>query len=323
MEKVPLPPELVEKSERMEREAYSHLVAGNFAQAENIYREQYLLFESEEQKLRANQKYHKGGPLHNWGISLLFQNRLLEGFNKITLAYIEDLLDFPTIEEAFNAPAYKTLKSYPLISGEFLVSIKEIAENRRRERSEPRNPQEILDSLHTAGVPDLSSKLTPEETTKTPMTIKQMREIIKGILEGGGTKKRRVFVGGNYKNIALLRYIKSLVEEIDDFKGILPIDLPTLSSDKFDHLIHDMSIECLKNCAYAIFEVSVSDGHLMEIEWANSRKALRNRILLVYQQTAPNAKPPITRMVLTTRLKKWSYKDFKELQQKIRQFLGK
>jgi len=314
---------IAEKLMLMEQGAYSHLVAGNFAQAENTYKGQYELLRAEEQRLEPEQKYHKGASLHNWGVSLLLQNRLLEGFGKITLAYIEDLVDSDNIEDAFKAPAYKTLRSYPLISEQFLFQIKQIAAERKKQQDALRDPQEVLNALRTTRVPDLTSSLTPEETTKTPMTIKQMREILKSILNNLAPKKRRVFVGGNYKNIALLRHIKSVVEQVDSFKAILPIDLPSLSSDKFDHLVHDMSIECLRGCSHAIFEVSISDGHLMEIEWANGRKAFKNKVLLVYQQTTQNARPTITRMLLTTKLKKWSYKDLKELEQKIRQFLNK
>ena len=89
-----LPPELARRLKRMEQEAYSCLVAGNFSEAEKIYKQQYEIFRAEEQRLPVDKKYHKGSPLHNWVISLLLQKKTLFGFKKIALTYIEDLLNF-------------------------------------------------------------------------------------------------------------------------------------------------------------------------------------------------------------------------------------
>ena len=121
-----LPLEIERKFKKMEQEAYSKLVIGDYQSAESIYKEQYEIFLSWEKKLPLTQKYHKGGPLHNRGIALLYQKKIIEGFQLITFAYIEDLFNIENIEEVYKAPAYRTLNSYPLISKDFLKNIKQL-----------------------------------------------------------------------------------------------------------------------------------------------------------------------------------------------------
>jgi len=319
MKIIQLPDELATKFMQMEQEAYSYLVAGDFSRAERVYKQQYDIFKSEEQRLSRDEKYHKGGPLHNWGISLLLQKRILEGFQKISLAYIEDLLNFPTVENALEAPAYKTLRSYPLISNEFLERLRELATRRREQNRVPREPEEIMREYRREGYADLPSTFTVERVRETPITIDQLKPLIEDQLEKRGPKEKRVFVGGSYKNIALLRYIAYQIENFDDFKAVLPIDLPKLSAETYDHLTHDVSIEYLKGCSYAIFEVSVSNGHLMEIERANDIADLK--VALFFQRTRAEDEPMITRMIMTTNFQKTGYRNFTELTIEIGRFL--
>lgn len=316
MKPVSLPRELAERSRKLEQEAYSYLVAGDFVRAEQTYRQQYEILKEEEQKLGQDEKYHKGGPLHNWGISLLLQNKILEGFQKIALAYIEDLLNSPNINDALSAPAFKTLTSYPLISNDFLKSLEEITKKRRENNRVPRDPEEIIAEYRREGFADLPASFTVAK--RPPITIKQIIPAIEKQMDELGTKEKRVFIGGNYRNIAVLRHIKDIVERIDNFKAVLPIDLPSLSSESQDHLIHDTSIEYLNRCSCAIFEVSISNGHLMEIERARDISGLK--VLLVFQKTKPDERPTVTRMLMTTEFEKEGYGNFTELTEKVAAF---
>jgi len=311
-----LPPELVNQFQQMEQEAFSYLVAGNFEEAAGIYERQYDILKIKEQQLPEGEKYHKGGPLYNWGISLLYQSKILLGFQKIALAYIEDLLDSSDITNAFEAPAYKTLQSYPLISNEFKERLKELANNRRVQNRVPRNPEEIMQEYPTEGYADLSASFTINNIEENPITIKQLEPQIQNQLGAHGPKEKRVFVGGSYRNIALLRYIAyQIVQNFNDFKAILPIDLPKLTNESYDHLIHDVSMEYLKGCSFAIFEVSITNGHLMEIERARDIEDLK--VVLVFQKTKPEDEPTITRMVLTTNYRKIGYRNLAELTKEI------
>jgi len=323
VETLSLPYELTAKFVQMEKEAYSYLVAGDFVRAEQIYSKQYEIIKSEEQKLSPVQKYHKGGPLHNWGISLLLQKKILEGFQKITLAYIEDLLNSSKPDDALNAPAYKALKSYPLITDEFLKQLKKLATTRREQGRVPRDPEEVINEFKSEGHVELKATFTVKRIEENPITINQLRPVIYEQLEKIGPKEKRVFVGGSYKNIAVLRYIAyQIVENINDFRAVLPIDLPKLSAGPYDHLVHDLSMEYMKGCSYAIFEVSVSNGHLMEIERAvDIKKQGGLKVILVFQKTKPEDEPYITRMIMTIDFEKKGYRNLTELVTEIGDFL--
>jgi predicted nucleotide-binding protein len=118
----------------------------DFAEAETLFEEYYSIMRAYEEDLPRGQRLHKGTPLHNWGISILLQEepqRIQEAVEKIFLAYIEDLLDFDTIDEVHSAPAYKTLVTSPLG-----VDILNLAQSRVEELKNtgviPKDPEEVL-----------------------------------------------------------------------------------------------------------------------------------------------------------------------------------
>lgn len=109
---VDFPPQLGRKVAEIASQIGTLWNEGKFQEAEKLFENQYKLIRSYEEKLPEAQRYHKGSPLHNWGISILLQNdsrRIKEGYTKIFLAYIEDLLDFDDIEQVRAFPAYRTL----------------------------------------------------------------------------------------------------------------------------------------------------------------------------------------------------------------------
>ena len=164
-----------------------------------------------------------------------------------------------------------------------------------------------------------------EDSTKKPfkMTIEYFRPTVHKWLENKGPKEKRVFVGGNYKNIAILRQIAHVVEQFD-FKPIMPIDLPETADPTCKELIHDISIEMLQECSYAIFEVTISDGHLMEIERAmDFMRAGTINVILVYQTTKQGDSPTVTSMLMAKDFIKEPYRNFSELISTIRSFLPK
>lgn len=78
-----------------------------------------------------------------------------------------------------------------------------------------------------------------------------------------GNFDERVFIGGNYNVAGNLRAIRRYVEQAG-FVPIFPLDDYDIPRDQ----IHDWDIRLLHNCKYAIFDVSVPAGELMEIERA-------------------------------------------------------
>lgn len=117
-----------------------------FNEAEALFREYYELMRKFEEDLQPGLRFHKGYPLHNWGISILLQEipqRKIEGLSKIFLAYLEDLIDFDTIQQVYSSPAYKTLFAFPSYH-ELLESARLRVEELRTSHTIPRNPDHVL-----------------------------------------------------------------------------------------------------------------------------------------------------------------------------------
>jgi predicted nucleotide-binding protein len=117
-----------------------------FERCEQLFKRYYELMVLYERELPEGRRYHKGHPLHNWGISILLQKnpeKNKDGLMKIFLAYIEDLLDFDTIEQVRSAPAYTVLVR-SAFSPEVLEIIQHQVEERVRDGRIPKNPIEVL-----------------------------------------------------------------------------------------------------------------------------------------------------------------------------------
>lgn len=149
-----------------------------------------------EEKLPEGKRLHKGTPLHNWGISILLQepSRIAEGLEKIFLAYIEDLMDFDSIQEVQSAPAYKTLFSSPFDAEALRVAQSYVEEIKKAKRI-TKDPSQIL---------------TPKLTIETQKARKEVDE----------KKLKTVFVvhGRNIEaKKAMYQFLKSI--------GLNPINL--------------------------------------------------------------------------------------------------
>ena len=328
MEILPLTGELLEKIRPIDSKAFTSLVISDFATAEKLYSEYYTILRNEEdQKLEKNQKYHKGTPLHNWGIALLNQGKIDKGFEKIILAYIEDLLNATDPKDALKAPAYITLFSNEIIDKEFLKEIYSIVDEFRKKEHIPKNPQEIVAAYieRRAGKADLSASLTVKNTNEIP-TIKASNPKVplegtpdvSTILQGLGDKARRVFIGGGHRNIALLRGIRDIVAEIGKFTPILVSDFELELNE------HDKSMAFLKGCAFAIFEISISNGHLMEIERSYDFENEGSlKFVLLYQGIKDTSDPKTTAMLDKFKDHMVRYMNLEELKERVNEFLPK
>lgn len=129
-----------------------------------------------------------------------------------------------------------------------------------------------------------------------------------------GKLEKRVFIGGNYDNISVLRKIESIVSDF----GYQPI--LALEFDVPIEKVHDYDLLLLHNCKYSIFEITIPNGHLMELERS---KEYAVETLVVFQVRDEKREPPpsISKMVLSLDLPKFGYLDFEELKKKISEFL--
>jgi hypothetical protein len=290
---------------KLEAAAYIDLLLKRPRRAEKRYRGQLrILFDRQK---RDRRRYHKGGPLHNLGISLLAQGRLEEGVKQILAAFIEDLISVG-LERARGAPAFKTLLEFG-IAPESLERLADPLKTLIRERGAPAQP-DVLVRTEKGEILALELKFRPP--AQPPLRERLLAQL-------PSIRARRVFVGGSYRNVALLRHIAQIVRELG-FEPIFVADYPEKISDEESH---EASIELLRQCRHAIFEVSFPDGHMMEIERCHDLRK-RIRVLLLWQvhkHKRRGDRPTVSRMLLTQDFEKRAYQNLVELTTLISKFL--
>lgn len=304
-----LPRELRDYLRETSERAFRELNMGNYGNAKRIFEEQYRRIRAGEQRLEENERYHKGAILHNWGVSLLLQRRLQEGIEKIILAFIEDFIGAERFEQILDFPAHKALRSFVAngrIKTELLERIRQKVSQEKARGITVQDPETVLRGIVEPSIQPL---------TERPVSIDIFETALKEWLEERGKQEKRVFIGGNYKNIALLRHIVSIVEDIDNFKAAIPVNFP---EDYPENIIYDVSMKILEGCSHAIFEISFSNGHLMEIERA---KRLGKHTILLWQKNRTESAPLVTRMLMADGFTKCGYRNFTELASAINDFL--
>ena len=121
-----------------------------------------------------------------------------------------------------------------------------------------------------------------------------------------GRIEKRVFVGGDYRFLPVLREIADAVSS-SGFTAIRPWDyfMPRGQT-------RDYSLKLLHNCRYAIFEITTEGGHLQELEHTKDFDCLA---FGVYQTRDNSDKPPgyVTSMVTTYGIPLYGYTSFKQL----------
>ncbi|MGA2916595.1 MAG: hypothetical protein ABSE89_11275 [Sedimentisphaerales bacterium] len=132
-----------------------------------------------------------------------------------------------------------------------------------------------------------------------------------------GERKTRVFVGGNYDYMPVLRHIKACIEnEKMGFHPILAYDFDVDLED-----IHNEDQRLLHQCKFAIFDETHPSGDLMEIERVSDYKV---DVLVVYQvREVGEEKPPpnVSSMLTTMNLPSKGYFNFNELSKIVSEWL--
>lgn len=140
--------------------------SGNIYQIIAKYEEMWVLIRQHEKKLIAGKRYHKGGYFYDFGRYLLGRRRLIykeRGERELCLAYIEDLLDYETIEEAQSCPAFLRLVSGKYYSNEFLLSIKDESISAKNRSDVPQRPGIIYNKVVNGSISEVIEKHTPEK----------------------------------------------------------------------------------------------------------------------------------------------------------------
>lgn len=132
-----------------------------------------------------------------------------------------------------------------------------------------------------------------------------------------GRYEDRVFVGGNYDSMPVLREIEKYAAQTH-FTPILAYDC-----DMPVAFLHDYTLLLLHSCRYAIFDVTRPSGELMELERI---KDYGTNALVVYQvksaEEALKVPGQISQMLTTVQnVFKYGYHDFETLSKYIQRWL--
>ncbi len=302
-----LPSDLEEDYRGREREALQLIDQKDFDRAQSIYENLNRLILDRQNSDGA--RYHKGGPLHMIGYCLAQRGRIADSLNYFLLAYIEDVLTAGT-DDAKGWPAYSVLTESFVFDTEALETLENLVRDQTQEVSisELRNPTSFLDNfLETAGIRQDNliqlSRLGPDSDIGGRDTGERLP----------GRPENRVFIGGSYENIALLRHIRKLVSELG-YWGIMAIDydIPMAPREK--------CFQLLGKCEHAVFDISIPGGQNNEIEEANR---VGRRTLLVFQAVDEQKKPPRGSSVHPNQIPQFGYQTLEELKSRLASFLAR
>jgi hypothetical protein len=163
-----------------------------------------------------------------------------------------------------------------------------------------------------------SSLRDEEPTTSTwfdlPKTTKKAKF---DVSNPPGRIDERVFIGGNYALMPILRFIEGIVAR-QHFQPILAADFNIPRQ-----LTNEYSIRLLLQCRRAIFEITVDDGHVIELQAALQNQHLGIGMLWLYMAEDESKQPPATmrNMVRTFAYPKQGYTSLRELDSTVTSFL--
>lgn len=285
--KTDLSPELHSLYRSREQTALSLIDKSDFSSAEQEYRT--LLSEILAAQGTAT-RYHKGGVYHQIGYCLFLQKKTQDALLYFEYAFIEDCISVSGFE-AKQLPAYYNLYNV------YRISAKQLE--------------------------DLLNRIKRDMYSNIPLDA---QNYLKSYLDSGGKldsiaviKRKNVFIGGNYKNIALLRHIADKVRECE-FSSIMAIDFEVTNEQD----IYADAMALLQDCGSAIFEITFDAGHLMEIERAiNSKLFPKENVLLLFQKRRDTKDHYISKMLLGVEVKPVGYAKIEELSELVKSFLGK
>lgn len=129
-----------------------------------------------------------------------------------------------------------------------------------------------------------------------------------------GSYYKRVFIGGDYSQRALITEIEEIVSNL----GFIPVVADEYEMKEEE--IHDCTMRLLHCCKYAIFDISTISGALMEIERIRDYKT---KALIVFSSRVEKGIPKqqTTRMI-DPALRPRGYRNFTQLNRIIENFLA-
>src|SRR3989344_5270537 len=204
-----LPPDLASQYRETEQRFYGLLEKGDFDEAKKSWEQLYNNF-LEKQKILGH-RLHKGGIVHNLGVTALLANKLEESFKNFVLGFAEDVASQMQgfAGEAEQAPGAQNLKNFFGVNPELLKNIRETVLGALPENKFD-DPRQVFKEFIGTQFSKEPVKSKIESLVKTPFVVHRKYSINKI----PGDWKRRVFIGGNYSGnrVSNLFEIKKAVE---------------------------------------------------------------------------------------------------------------
>jgi len=295
-------------------EASVEWINRDYSAVEELYRKELQYIQELEKKL--GHPLHKGHPLHNIGMSLIPQNKMVDAVQYFALAYIEDALseEENNEDEIDRGAAAVNLRDFYLIRLRVLGEIKRKALQIKisSRLGSVYDPREVL--VETAKQLRIDADDVASQCRRVPKVI-----VGKQPLGFPQPPDRRVFIGGNYRDhMPILRKMASYVAGV----GYTPI----IADDVYmpEESIHQYTLMLLHTCCHAIFDVTPPDaGQFMEIERAPDYGI---DMLIVWAantlETAHNPPPWISRMIKSLRNeKKFEMKGYIDLNKQLHEII--
>lgn len=297
---LPLPPELQEKYTRMEAHGYQLWTQRQFLAAARIFQR---LYEDLKREQPPEGRFQKGGPLFNRGTSLLYGGERVDSVAPIVLAFIEDCLsEGPSNPSVDTFAAAKTLREVVGLPEELLKGIRETVEAMG-------NPQLIRDP----------QTVYEEFLKRRGKSAKEIEEVARVFRKRRTYRSfdmdwdKRVFIGGGYRDPSKLEAIRKIVM-IFGYEAVIAMDFDTPEDEIRHH-----ALMLLHSCKYAIFDMAIEAGQLIEID-----RCLDYQIapLILYPASDPDEAARITAMVKVLPFKQLPYRDDAEMTEAIRKYLA-
>lgn len=315
-----IPAKYSDDNQRLELAGIALLFQRKYEEAIKLFESQYsLLLEAEK---RTEKPIHKGAPLYNWGIALVAEKRRAEGVQKIVSALVEDFISVGT-ESAAKGQAWRFLAGVGFRDEQLRSIGDQVRESIRKPEDAlitEKLMTSVFDSLKTRIQEILEKQLLTRMPKEGALEAKPRNILAIYGISLSGNDGDRVFLGGSYRNIALLKEIEVLIKVRLIRKNLIPelVSNHTAGKQIADKDMHGLCMGILDRCGYAVFEVSFESGALMEVEHCHNR-LINNpssiRVALVWQRETKTKrnKPPVSSMMMAAGFTRKPYIDLADL----------
>lgn len=282
----PLPPALMEKSTLADTRGSALWAVRQFATASKVFQDVY---EELKRSQRVGERYHKGGPLHNRGVSLIYAGEPSDAVLPIILAYIEDCLSEgarnPTVD---TLPAAETLRNYFRLPAEPFERIKQTVELMDASGVTIQDPELVYtEFLRQSGKSE-------EEMEEVKTRLRKKRNYRSFDRDWN----RRVFVGAAYRDPSRLESIRAIVTA-EAYEAIIASDFETPQDEVRHH-----ALMLLHSCRLAIFDMAIEAGQLIEVDRCLDYQV---RPLIIYPAWDPDEEARISAMIRSLPFEKRPY----------------